>query len=432
MKNCILLHLFVLIAFPSFSQIVQITNDNSNDFSIALSDYYLSFNKFNSETLNEEVYVYDIYDDTLAYLVSDADASYLCDIGDYDYILYSADYYTTRELYVYDAYADEYYFIDTSVNFDFAKIYSNQILYSKIPDGEVDTHVYLNTGSTTLDLGIYNENLGSSDQADNRSVWAGSNMYYYDGSDVYQMNDEDEAPQKCMISNEAAAWVSRVPATGDVFVHYIDGSSDEIINPDGYGNWEWADLSGRNLVWLDGRPSGGVYWYDGITNTKIWNPSLPGASNCSIDENNIVFGGYDVIYHFDIDTYILKTYELGENRVASNLTVNNGAIAWTEYSSEYREVFFAFLDDLTVLNERALSAEQHSIEQQFIYPNPSKNSIKFNGTLSGDQAFKIADITGKIVISGLLDSNGEINIKELSPGAYFFKLEEKTFKFIKE
>lgn len=434
MKSIIALCLCLFPVLDSFSQIVKVTEDTSNDFSIALSYYYLAINKYNSETLNEEVYVYDIYDLDTRILVHDGPQTYLCDAF-YDYILFGFENNSARILYYYDAYQDIYNFVDTTSFYNFSSIYDNQVLYARVPDNESDTHIFFYYGGEIIDLGINNENLFWSDQANFRSVWAGSNMYYFNGSSVTQMNDAGETPRGCQVSNSAAAWVSSNSTTGDVFVHYIDGSSenDVIINPNGYGNWNWFDLSESNLVWLDEHPSGGVTWFNGSTNTKIWNANdLPVESNCSIDGNDIVFGGYGVIYHFDITSDLITTFLLGDGRIASNLTINNEAIAWTENTGQNREVYFAFLDDLTIIDERFLDIDQNTSKVNLLYPNPTGDILRLKEVFTESIPYYIVDITGKVVMKGMIDQNNEIHVKSLSSGTYLLHADELKYKFVKE
>ncbi|MBS1782535.1 MAG: T9SS type A sorting domain-containing protein, partial [Bacteroidetes bacterium] len=46
--------------------------------------------------------------------------------------------------------------------------------------------------------------------------------------------------------------------------------------------------------------------------------------------------------------------------------------------------------------------------------------------------FMVYDISGKTVLQGNTDSNGEIDIKTLSSGAYLLKIGEQTIRFLKE
>ncbi|MBS1782667.1 MAG: T9SS type A sorting domain-containing protein [Bacteroidetes bacterium] len=65
-----------------------------------------------------------------------------------------------------------------------------------------------------------------------------------------------------------------------------------------------------------------------------------------------------------------------------------------------------------------------------VFPNPSKGTLHFSEQPSG--RFMVYDISGKTVLQGNTDSNGEIDIKTLSSGAYLLKIGEQTIRFLKE
>ncbi len=76
--------------------------------------------------------------------------------------------------------------------------------------------------------------------------------------------------------------------------------------------------------------------------------------------------------------------------------------------------------------------EFQSLANIKLYPNPSKNYIKVSGIASA-VGFKLYNILGTIVKTGSIENNKEIDIQNLSKGAYFIKLENgATLKFIKQ
>jgi hypothetical protein len=70
-----------------------------------------------------------------------------------------------------------------------------------------------------------------------------------------------------------------------------------------------------------------------------------------------------------------------------------------------------------------------------IFPNPGKSSISIKN-IDKITAYKIIDITGKVLVNGLVSESNKINIKELSKGIYFIELKNEdvltTQKIIKE
>lgn len=66
-----------------------------------------------------------------------------------------------------------------------------------------------------------------------------------------------------------------------------------------------------------------------------------------------------------------------------------------------------------------------------LYPNPSKDFVSIEG-LTDSTEFALYNILGAVVKSGTVNSNEQIDVQDLSSGAYFFKLENgATLKFIK-
>lgn len=68
-----------------------------------------------------------------------------------------------------------------------------------------------------------------------------------------------------------------------------------------------------------------------------------------------------------------------------------------------------------------------------IYPNPIENILNIESAESINE-FKIYSLDGKLILNEKASKN-QINLSELSPGAYFieFKIDEysSTYKFIK-
>ncbi|SMC84158.1 T9SS type A sorting domain-containing protein [Moheibacter sediminis] len=69
-----------------------------------------------------------------------------------------------------------------------------------------------------------------------------------------------------------------------------------------------------------------------------------------------------------------------------------------------------------------------------IYPNPSNGTFFINSknALNGKQ-FKIYDLTGKLISSGLINQKQELNLSNLNQGIYILKIDNKfSFKIIKK
>jgi len=74
--------------------------------------------------------------------------------------------------------------------------------------------------------------------------------------------------------------------------------------------------------------------------------------------------------------------------------------------------------------------DPNKIKPFTVFPNPAQSTLHFSEQPSG--RFMMYDISGKTVLQGNTDSNGEIDIKTLSSGAYLLKIGEQTIRFLKE
>jgi hypothetical protein len=63
-------------------------------------------------------------------------------------------------------------------------------------------------------------------------------------------------------------------------------------------------------------------------------------------------------------------------------------------------------------------------KQEFwgLHPNPARDRIKLNYSFNRSCTYEIADMQGKIVLSGTVGTDREVNIGPLMPGMYFVHL----------
>jgi CubicO group peptidase (beta-lactamase class C family) len=70
-------------------------------------------------------------------------------------------------------------------------------------------------------------------------------------------------------------------------------------------------------------------------------------------------------------------------------------------------------------------------EEIVIYPNPAKEFIRVETDLTEDTHYNIYSISGKLVLSGIVNSqNKSINLPDLSTGLYIFQLENKSVQLM--
>jgi hypothetical protein len=73
-----------------------------------------------------------------------------------------------------------------------------------------------------------------------------------------------------------------------------------------------------------------------------------------------------------------------------------------------------------------------SVTNLKLYPNPSTNVVAIDGLVRSTR-YELYNILGRVVKSGTVANNQKLNVRNLSNGTYFFKLENSaTLKFIKQ
>lgn len=83
-------------------------------------------------------------------------------------------------------------------------------------------------------------------------------------------------------------------------------------------------------------------------------------------------------------------------------------------------------------NADALSIDEFIlIETKALYPNPSNSTFTISN-VTQDTAYTIYDVNGRDIKKGITTSNLPISIEVLDSGIYYIKLDNNTFKLIKE
>jgi aminopeptidase N len=85
----------------------------------------------------------------------------------------------------------------------------------------------------------------------------------------------------------------------------------------------------------------------------------------------------------------------------------------------------------TVTKDLTLSVQDVTKDQFALYPNPVKNELYLKG-MDKSKDFKIYSAEGRLIKTGIYQLNKSINVSELIPGVYVFKIEDRNIKFVKE
>jgi len=87
--------------------------------------------------------------------------------------------------------------------------------------------------------------------------------------------------------------------------------------------------------------------------------------------------------------------------------------------------------DVTV-TAGTLGTETFNVSSLNLFPNPASETIKIEG-LEDVSPYVIYTSTGAEIITGVTSKNENIDVKKLSAGLYFLKLQDgQTFKFVKK
>lgn len=121
--------------------------------------------------------------------------------------------------------------------------------------------------------------------------------------------------------------------------------------------------------------------------------------------------------------------------LALNNTSNNQyfteSVSFPVASVEFNYEYQILEKNSTVIQDNALNISDLSKQQFALYPNPAKNDFNIKGI---DKAtdFTIYFTDGKLVRQGIYQPEKSINISELVPGTYIFKINDKNVKFLKK
>ncbi|NMR34008.1 T9SS type A sorting domain-containing protein [Chryseobacterium aquaticum] len=121
--------------------------------------------------------------------------------------------------------------------------------------------------------------------------------------------------------------------------------------------------------------------------------------------------------------------------LALNNTSNNQyfteSVSFPVASVEFNYEYQILEKNSTVTQDNALSVSDLSQQQFALYPNPAKNEINIKG-IDKSTDFAIYFTDGKLVKRGTYQPEKSINISELVPGKYIFKINDKNVKFLKK
>ncbi|ASW74179.1 peptidase M1 [Chryseobacterium piperi] len=118
-----------------------------------------------------------------------------------------------------------------------------------------------------------------------------------------------------------------------------------------------------------------------------------------------------------------------------NNTSNNQyfvqSVPFPVVSVEFNYEYQVLEKNSTVTKDTTLSTEDVEKNSFALYPSPAKNELYLRG-LDKTADYTIYFTDGKLVKAGIYQPNSSINISELIPGVYVFKIKDRNIKFVKE
>lgn len=120
---------------------------------------------------------------------------------------------------------------------------------------------------------------------------------------------------------------------------------------------------------------------------------------------------------YEREAIVYPNYSFSEEALSYTLT-------WLENRIAYLDLYFA--------NTLSTDDNLSKIKTNFIYPNPAKDKIFItNSTLFIGNEFKIYNNLGQLIRKGIIDNN-PISIDDLIIGYYLIRIDNISYKFIKE
>uniref|UniRef100_A0AAU6WVW7 T9SS type A sorting domain-containing protein n=2 Tax=Chryseobacterium TaxID=59732 RepID=A0AAU6WVW7_9FLAO len=105
----------------------------------------------------------------------------------------------------------------------------------------------------------------------------------------------------------------------------------------------------------------------------------------------------------------------------------NFPVASVEFNYEYQ----ILEKNSTIAQDNTLTVSETGKDEFALYPNPAKNELNLKG-IDQPADFTIYFIDGKLVLKGTFQPEKPINISELVPGTYIFRINDKKVKFLKK
>ena len=252
--------------------------------------------------------------------------------------------------------------------------------------------------------------------------------------------DENIFDKLCM---DNTAWHFSDFAPGQVAIPYSYQNGNYVANnhygfadyPDGQLRSTILDIGNFMIAYLNGGTLGGNVLLTPTSVNEMLSLQVP---TLNTDQG---LNWYQVKLYHSGGEAILWGHNGGETGVSTNLYIdpqnNIGICVLTNGEGDGLYVCDELYDhalNMSVNNSIVPNCAQSMSINEFdsqkeefgIYPNPAKEFIRVKMELTNDTQYSIYTISGKLVLSGIVNShNKNINLSKLSSGLYVFQLENK-------
>ena len=270
---------------------------------------------------------------------------------------------------------------------------------------------------------------------------------------TFTIKTKDTAGNTSSASNSVNVTTTATPAYSELYIsEYYEGLSNnkliEITNPTGAA----ISLSSYSIK---KQVNGSGSWNDELllsgtinaNSTLVLRNSNTSLSSCSFTSQSVGgapldFNGDDPIGLFKSGTLIdiVGIYNGGANNFAKdtnlrrNVAVPNTTFTtseWDSYSISSANPNCNNIGIATPTTNLAVGDTKNSNSEIILLPNPVKGEILYVKNVKESSDYEIYDTSGKILIKGKL-SNGSANVKSLSTGVYYLKVNQTVKRFIKQ
>lgn len=269
---------------------------------------------------------------------------------------------------------------------------------------------------------------------------------------VFTIKAKDAAGNTSTFSNSVSITTTSAPAFSELYIsEYYEGLSNnkyiEISNPTG------SAISLSNYS-IKKQANGSGAWGNALTltgsiaanSTLVLRNSNASLTSCTFTSQSVSgapldFNGNDPIALFKNTTLIdvVGNFNSSSNfavdtNLRRNVSVPNTTFTVSEWDSYSITTGIPNCSNLGILNPAqnlATGDVKDTSKDVILLPNPVKGDILYVRNVKDSSDYEIYDATGKILSKGKL-SNGSANVKSLSAGVYYLKVNQTVKRFIRQ